>query len=262
MEQKLYSQMLEEVFSNYQGDDKEMLLNIPRYFYILQKVYSEDIGWISKFKINCCLSYFGVAEDIIEDSIGPQGYYDDLFVCVYVLKDVIKENKEKVLKYWNSEEDLETSLEDLYQKLSSLLKDSINDILHFTGLSRFNRIIEDSVSREFKDDIRDRTSMIQLEALDLIGLLRTCLLSEKNTPGELNKLSELTKLRIRILKDEFDESEWSKVISILEKIESHESKFDNSQELEKDKKRELLLKNMEEVRRKVLLNIDEALLDD
>jgi uncharacterized membrane protein YkvA (DUF1232 family) len=262
MIQKLYSQMLEEIFEDYDGENKDLLKKIPIYFNILQKVYSENLDWISKFKINCCFSYFGVSQDVIDDSVGPQGYYDDLFVCAYVIKDIIPNYKKEILRYWDSKDNMEESINELIDRLKNLLGERVNNILHFTGLSRFNRILEDSISREFKDDIRDRTSMIQLELLDLIGLLRTLLLADKTNPGELNKLSELTMLRIRILKEEFKEEEWNQVISLLEKIEVHESKFDNSNEIEKEKDRERVLKRIEEIRRKVLLNINEALTDD
>jgi len=263
MKHKLYPEMLGEIFKDYSGEYENILKWIPPFFNLLQKVYNNDLDWKSKFKINCCFSYFAIPQDVISDDLGPKGYLDDLFVCSFVIGELLPYHAELLLNKWDFEEDLESLIERILLELESLLKEKTSDILNFTGLSRFNKIIEDSHTREFKNDIEDRMSMIKLEILDLIGLLRMIIMKEGGSHSKkLNKLSELTKLRIRLLRDCFDEEEWKGVIKLLEKIEIHESCFDNSSESLKEEGRKNLIAEMEKIRRKVILNIDEALFED
>ena len=40
--------------------------------------------------INACFSYFTIPEDLFPDK-GPEGYFDDLFICAYVINELIPE---------------------------------------------------------------------------------------------------------------------------------------------------------------------------
>ena len=130
--------MLEEIFLEYDGEYKEILKKIPVYFNALQKLYaSEELTWEAKFKINSCFSYFAIPVDLIPDD-NPEGYLDDLFVCVYVLNELISEYSHLI-----KDETIEISgVSHVLNEVERILGEKIFEILTFTGLTKFKEMSE------------------------------------------------------------------------------------------------------------------------
>ncbi len=234
----LYSEMLEEIFLNYEGKYENLLKKIPLYFNILQKVYcSNELNWEAKFKINSCFSYFAIPIDLIPDD-GPEGYLDDLFICTYVLKDI-------VLNYSYVIKEFSVNLSELNQvlnNLNNLLGEKIFEILRFAGLTKFINMAQTMAFLKTPDNIDEKIERISDEILSLIALVKTIFIVEGK---------KLKGLKLKHIKKLFSDKEWSEVINILEKLELHENYFDNSHELE-----------MDDIRKKVLLEIDESIFDE
>ena len=242
-ESKVYSEMVDDIFSRYEGKYKSLLRNIPRFFNLLQKVYtSKELTWEAKFKINSCFSYFAIPEDFIPDDGGPEGYLDDLFVCVYVLDELSTEYPILINEMWEFDDNIMELIPLVLGDTIDLLDEKGDDILGFTGLLRFNEISSISNLFQTPQDINEKIERIGYENQELLNLLRTILLYSGNN----------SMLRtFKNVKDAFDEDEWRKVENIIEKLESHESKYDNSHEIELDK-----------IKRKIVLGINEDILDD
>ena len=240
---KVYSEMIDNMFSGYEGKYKSLLINIPRFFKLLQKVYtSKEMTWEAKFKINSCFSYFAIPEDYIPDEQGPEGYLDDLFVCVFVLDELCIEYSTLINDNWEFDDDIMELIPIILDETIDLLGEKCDDILGFTGLLRFNEISSISNLFQTPQDINEKIERIGYENQELLNLLRTILLYSGNN----------SMLRtLKNVKEAFDEDEWRKVENIIEKLESHESKYDNSHEIELDK-----------IRRKIVLGINEDILDD
>jgi uncharacterized membrane protein YkvA (DUF1232 family) len=237
-ETKLYSEMLNEIFSQYKGQHKELLRNIPLYFNLLQKMYSSDeLTWEAKFKINSCFSYFAIPMDLIPDET-PEGYLDDLFVCAHVLQELLPDYAHIIKGYGG---DL-SEVKDLLTKVENLLGEKRFEILAFTGLTKFNEMSQRMAFLKAPDKIDEKTERIKDEILSLIGLLRTIFIVESKKPKGCY---------LRHIKELFSDEEWNEVIHILERLEVHESSFDDTHEVE-----------LEKIKRKVMLDVDEGLLEN
>jgi len=240
----VYPQMLEKIFSSYKGKYKKLLNNVPAYFNLLQDIYlSEEMSWELRFKINACFSYFAVPEDLIPDE-SPEGYLDDLFICLYVLKKIEKENKELIDKNWKSEEDIHKLINSSLDETEKILGNKCQEILGFTGLLKFNDMCDNMVFLNAPSNLNEKLERIRGDVLNLISVLRTLLIAQGKRPKSIFS-------PLRDLKECFDLYEWEKVVKILENSEIHDKKYDSSHEL-----------RLDEIRRKVLLEIDDDLLSD
>ncbi|ABE52442.1 YkvA family protein [Methanococcoides burtonii] len=242
-ETKVYSEMVDEIFSRYEGKYESLLRNIPRFFNLLQRIYtSRELTWEAKFKINSCFSYFAIPDDYIPDDEGPEGFLDDFFVCVYVLDDLSTEYSILIKENWEFEDNIMELIPFVLDETIDLLGEKCYDILGFTGLLRFDEISSISHLFQTPQNINEKIERIDYENQELLSLLRTILVYS----GNKNILRTLSSL-----KKTFDEDEWRKVQNIIERSEFHESKYDNSHEIELDK-----------IRRKIVLGINEDILDD
>ena len=117
-----------------------------------------------------------------------------------------------------------------------------SNILGKVGLLKF-KDMQENVGFLFDSvDVNSKAERLDYTIIDLMSILRSILLSEGHPPKGRT---------FKDFKNEFNQEEWEKVIRILEKIEIHESKFDITHEIK-----------MDDIRRKVLLDIDEELLND
>jgi len=239
---KVYSEMLEEIFSEYKGEHEDLLSKIPLFFNLLQDIYpSLELNWESKFKINSCFSYFAVPVDVIPDE-GAMGFLDDLYVCVYVLDQLTVEYPELIKKCWDKEGDILEMIKESLEKTEKLLGNQCSSILTFTGLLKFNEMSRSMALLKAPRDANEKVDRLKEEIQNLISMMRTIFISERKKPNNH---------KLRGLKELFSKKEWDGVVRILENIEIYESKYDNTHELE-----------LEKIRRKIVLEIDEDLLDE
>jgi len=250
---KVYSDMLNELFQDLPSDS--FLRRIPDYFDLLQRIYLiVDLPWHLKFKINSCLSYFVIPEDIIPDGIGESGYVDDLYLCSFVLNNIMAENPKYILESWNKNYDFIQSLQDATNKCDKLLDYHQKlEILRLVGLLKFNELSEEYGFLIDKADIRFKVQAIENEIDDLLMILKTMYIKGGII---LDKMTDKIKLplhfrKLRDFKRLFTDKDWEDVITIIEKIEIHESGYDTSIE-----------ESMDKIRDKVILEINEELLND
>ncbi|MCX6113025.1 MAG: DUF1232 domain-containing protein [Proteobacteria bacterium] len=241
---KTYSDMLDSIFpQGYDGAYKEILIYIPRFFNLLQEIYiSKNLDWKLKLKINCCFSYFAMSNDVIPDDDPIAGYIDDLFICSYTLNELLKVNPQLVININGEGEEIRKRVNEILEKTSNLLKEDTNKILSMVGLLKFNDICENNIILTESVDNNIKLERIYYETQELISILKTAFISQGYTL-HIRKLSDLKKL--------FTEEQWEKVTKILQELEIHESKYDTRHET-----------MLNQIKREVLLDIDESLLED
>ena len=127
-------------------------------------------------------------------------------------------------------------------EVEKILGEKHFEILTFTGLIKFKEMVGRIGFLRIPINVDEKTERIKDEILSLMGLLRTIFVVEGKKPKGKN---------LRDFKKLFDEGEWNNVLSILENLEIHESGFDNSHE-----------KELEKIKRKILLEVDEDLLNE
>ncbi len=236
--------MLKTIFSEeYNGHYSDILAHIPSFFDLLQKVYRyQDLDWRMRFKINCCFSYFAAPEDIFPDDNLREGYIDDLYICAYVLNDLLDENPEFIRANWEGKEIIDRLVKEVLGKTSRILGDKAKDILAMVGLIKFNEVCQNENVVCESSDITIKIERLDYNIQELTSLIKTIFIAQGKRL-HIRKFGDLVKL--------FTDNQWQKVIKILEELEIHESKYDNQHELK-----------LEEIKRKVLLDIDESIMAD
>lgn len=238
---KVYSDMLNQIFSGYKGPNEDILRNIPEFFRLLQRIYiSEGLGWQHKFKINACLSYFAIPDDVISDDDVERGYIDDLFICAYVLYDLLDEVPEIVRENWEGEEDIERLVEATLERTAEILGDLDRYILGLVGLLKFGSMdLRGGLAFDASMDKKKR-AMVEDQIYSLKGLLISIYSYLGHDVGERMSYTQMKSL--------YSDRQWAMVVRILERLKSAEEVYDNSHEEE-----------VERIRIEVLINIDKSI---
>jgi len=241
-EKKVYSEMLNDILSGYDGEFKNLFSHLPGFFNTLQNLYtSGELTWECKFKINACFSYFAIPDDLVSDLEGPEGFIDDLFLCAYVLYDICLDNPALVQQCWEEDGDASTVIENVLDTTEELMGDKCVPVLNFTGLLKFDVMSRDLNLLTESLDIDKKGERLDFEIAELKDLLRSILVySGINSPFHTFKSIERA----------FTKKELEQVQLIIERKTAHSSKYDNRHELE-----------FEKIMRKIILGIDEGILD-
>jgi len=139
--QKDYQYELSESVKNFKGFEG-ILTKLPKFYKILCNISSDKkCPWSAKMLIHSALANLVLREDLIDDSIGPEGYLDDLFLCAYVLKE-IRDRISKELILENVGDSFEKDkifdiIYDVYEKSSFYLGDKTDKILTHVGIQDF-----------------------------------------------------------------------------------------------------------------------------
>ncbi len=134
---EFYDALIENLES-YNGQYASFIDYGPKFYKLLSKLlmqFNEELDSEDKMKINAAISYYVVPLDVIpEQEYGPYGYIDDMYICVYVIKDIIsKYGYDKINKFWKESEDLLEIIAETYEKCTILLDDT-EEILRYIGL--------------------------------------------------------------------------------------------------------------------------------
>jgi len=120
---------------------------VPYFFQLLCKILDmKNISYESRIRINCALAYLVVENDVLPENIyGAEGYMDDLFVLVYVLKELLPKHKDIMKTQWLNmiptefnNKDLESALNDCYAISMKVLTERkiVDETLEFAGLKK------------------------------------------------------------------------------------------------------------------------------
>ena len=139
---KRFEAFLREELNNYEGDFDKFILYAPDFFKLLCELLDEDLDNEDKRKINSALAYFVLPNDILpEETSGPLGYVDDIYVCCVVLKNLsTKYGIARIGKLWNQDEDFEVVLNKCFKGSENILKEKnlINIVLNKSALNEKN----------------------------------------------------------------------------------------------------------------------------
>ena len=128
---------LRENLQNFRGKYDSYIDYGPDLFKLLVTLLDEDkVTSKQRALINAALAYFIAPKDVIPEEIyGPFGYIDDIFICVYVLKELEKQlTYEFLVKFWEGEAELKEVLDECYTKSKEVVRDKTEDILKYVGL--------------------------------------------------------------------------------------------------------------------------------
>ncbi|HHY00964.1 MAG TPA: DUF1232 domain-containing protein [Methanothermobacter sp.] len=137
VEFKDFYDVLRENLEDYDGDYEDFVNHGPDLFKLLTDVLNEnEVTADIRLKISAAIAYYVAPFDIIPETIyGPDGYIDDIFVCLYVLKEIEDEMGFEFLEeLWESDTDLRLTLDECYAKSKDVIDDKKDAILKYVGL--------------------------------------------------------------------------------------------------------------------------------
>jgi uncharacterized membrane protein YkvA (DUF1232 family) len=129
---------LEENLESYNGEYEDFISYCPKLFNLLCNIFSDkEISPEVRCKVSLAIAYFVVPDDTIPENVfGPYGYIDDIYISVYMLKEVIAiEGYEFLEKYWDYYENLRLVINECIEQIEKILdQEEKEEILKFIGL--------------------------------------------------------------------------------------------------------------------------------
>ena len=135
-----FKDFYDTLIENLEGYDGEYAYFIncgPNLFNLLCDLLSKkEINREMRLEISAAIAYYVAPDDIIPEEIyGPYGYIDDIFVSVYVLREVAKEfGYDYLQNLWKHETDVKEVMDDCYDNSLELLEDKVHAVLSYVGL--------------------------------------------------------------------------------------------------------------------------------
>ncbi len=131
-----YDALIENLDS-YNGEYASFIDCGPNLFKLLCDLLYQDIEPELRLKICGAIAYYVVPMDVIPEKIyGPYGYVDDIFMSVYVLREVTDVyGYEFIQEVWDNDTDIEEVMDECYEKSKDVLEEEdIGAILTYIGL--------------------------------------------------------------------------------------------------------------------------------
>lgn len=135
---KDFHDVLVENLNNYKGVYASFIDHAPNLYQLLCDIL--DTGEVDdyyKLAISAAIAYFVIPRDIIpEQFYDPYGYIDDIFISVYILRDVADEYGYDFLQnLWRGNENIQEVMDECYEKSLEILDDEkIQEIINYVGL--------------------------------------------------------------------------------------------------------------------------------
>ncbi|AXV39098.1 YkvA family protein [Methanobacterium sp. BAmetb5] len=134
---KDYFDVLSDNLASYDGDYASFIDHGPTLYKLLTDVLDEkSISNDIRLEISAAIAYYVIPMDIIPEQIyGPYGYIDDIFISSYVIKKISNSLGYEILeKYWIGTENLQSVVEECYNRSIEVLENKTDDILKYVGL--------------------------------------------------------------------------------------------------------------------------------
>jgi uncharacterized membrane protein YkvA (DUF1232 family) len=136
---KPFDQLLKEDIANYEGRHDDLIYQAPAFYRLLTHIL-DDPRLPRKLRplVLVGIAYFILPIDIIPEELeGPYGYVDDIWLCAWVAKQVVKEvgSEEILVCHWDGESDLLVLIDEILSKERSLIGDKSTLIFSYIGLS-------------------------------------------------------------------------------------------------------------------------------
>lgn len=134
---KDYYEVLKENLVAYRGEYESFINHGPDLFRLLIDLLNEDkVKKDHRLIINAAIAYYISPMDIIPEQIyGPSGYIDDIFICCWVLKQLMKMGLEETIRAkWDGAGEFDDILNECFDKSLKLIDGKEDLMLKYVGL--------------------------------------------------------------------------------------------------------------------------------
>jgi uncharacterized membrane protein YkvA (DUF1232 family) len=162
-----YYDVLIQNVKNYNGPNKKLQMNCPIFFKLLCDILNDKFtDWHTKMMISAAIAYFVLEDDVIPDS-KENGYVDDLFITSFVLKEIKENSPELIDENWLYEEDIFTTIDEVFNQTSEILGNQVHEVLRKVGLHKFRSLDLE----EYSGSYPQKLSKIASEKRELLGIV-------------------------------------------------------------------------------------------
>jgi uncharacterized membrane protein YkvA (DUF1232 family) len=129
--------MLERDVSGYNGEFSELISQAPALYRMMTRLLDDQALPRSMSPlVIAAIAYFILPEDIIpEESYGPAGYVDDIYLCAFVANEVMKEaNSNDILaRNWDGNVPVAELVKEILDREKELIGDKKDRIMQYIG---------------------------------------------------------------------------------------------------------------------------------
>jgi len=141
---KRFDLLLEEDIYGYQGELSELISQAPALYRLMTRLLDDpslprDLSPL----VIAAIAYFITPADIIpEESIGPKGYVDDIFLCAFVADSVLRESGSEaiLIRNWDGKTPVVSLVREILSREQELIGDKKEQILRYIGYEQLGSL--------------------------------------------------------------------------------------------------------------------------
>jgi len=130
--------ILVENTRDYKGEFEDVIHEAPEIYDLLCCLLdSKNITKDERNRLSAAIAYFILPRDIFpEETFGTKGYLDDVYLCLYVLREIEREHElEELLEHWKGNVNvLKRLLDKDFKRLDEKYGYILHDVLSYIGL--------------------------------------------------------------------------------------------------------------------------------
>jgi len=129
---------LEQFVQGYQGKRSRAVCHAADVFGFYSNLFNDSrLLRHQRSLVNAVLAYFVVSDDLFpEETMGPLGLIDDLFIASHVFRNLQRQVRPEVLlDAWKGEQELDDVMAEVYRETRAAVGKKTKDVLKLAGLS-------------------------------------------------------------------------------------------------------------------------------
>jgi len=144
-----FDAMLEKDISGYTGKFSRLIGEAPALYRMMTNLLDDRAlpRSISPLVI-AAIAYFILPEDIIpEETFGPAGYVDDIYLCAFVANEVAKASggPEILIRNWDGKIPIEALMNEILDRERELIGEKKQQIMQYIGYDQLGMTTADSI---------------------------------------------------------------------------------------------------------------------
>lgn len=236
-----YYDVLIQNIKNYEGPNKKLQMNCPIFFKLLCDILNDRFtDWHTKMMISSAIAYFVLEDDVIPDQ-KENGYVDDLFITSFVLKEIKDNSPELIDENWLYEEDIFSTIDDVFYQTSEILGDLTHEVLRKVGLHKFRSLDLE----EYTGSYPQKLSKIAAEKRELLGMVVFLVNKLQDTKMKATTIEQIKGILL-------ESGEADEIHRLIELSKIHHS-YSNRKHSEEDEFEDILERRLKEARLNALM---------
>jgi len=135
-----YSEALRDCVSGYRGAYERSVLRCPEVFELFARLFVHpDLPPGCKPLVNSVLAYFVAPQDVMpEESMGPYGLLDDLFLAAHTFRLLRRElpGSDLLSRCWTGRGEVEQVMDEIFSESRAAVGKHRKEIMRMAGLGR------------------------------------------------------------------------------------------------------------------------------